>query len=97
MEMGNKAGGLSFSYSVEASVRFGNYNVRTGRVPIKVPALGTPDVGYKDSHDNCDFIVSDSPWHIVPPSEESSAYVRGGGSLSGLNKQHRHSSYYMLL
>ncbi|CDS42894.1 expressed conserved protein [Echinococcus multilocularis] len=46
------------NYSAEAVVRMGGRTERTGRVPIKVPALGEKNVGYRDENKNYEILVN---------------------------------------
>ncbi|VDK36955.1 unnamed protein product [Taenia asiatica] len=45
-------------YSAGALVRLNGNNERTGRVAIVVPALGGKNVGYSDTKDNYEFVLS---------------------------------------
>nr|CDS32230.1 expressed conserved protein [Hymenolepis microstoma] len=67
------------NYSAEAAVRIGSNLERTGRVAIKVPALGERDIGYADRDNNYDLLLYNKYFNDFEGFDYSVGYVKQEG------------------
>lgn len=70
------------NYSAEAAVRIGNNLERTGRVGIKVPALGERNIGYVDHDNNYDLLLFNKYFNDVEGFDYSVGYYRQEGAYN---------------
>ncbi|VDN98834.1 unnamed protein product [Rodentolepis nana] len=76
------------NYSAEAAVRIGNNLERTGRVPIKVPALGERNIGYADRDNNYDLLLFNKYFNDTEGFDYSVGYNKQEGGYDKPKKVH---------
>lgn len=67
------------NYSAEAAVRIGSNLERTGRVAIKVPALGERNIGYTDRDNNYDLLLFNKYFNDSEGFDYSVGYYKQEG------------------